>query len=34
MESYLRVNLLGPGTSSYKKLYTGPRSHKGWETLV
>jgi hypothetical protein len=34
MESYLRVNLLGPGPSSCKKLSTGPRSHKGWETPV
>jgi hypothetical protein len=33
LERYLRVNLLGPGPSSYKKLFTGPRSHKGWETL-
>jgi hypothetical protein len=29
----LRVNLLGPGTRLIKKLFTGPRSHKGWETL-
>jgi hypothetical protein len=34
IESYLWVNLLGPGPSSYKTLFTGPRSHKGWETLL
>jgi hypothetical protein len=35
LESYLRVNLLGPGPSSYKKkLFTGPRSHKDGETLL
>jgi hypothetical protein len=35
LEIYLRVNLLGPGPSSYKKkLFTGPQSHKGWETLL
>jgi len=33
MESYLRVNLLGPGPRLVKKEFTGPRSHKGWETL-
>jgi hypothetical protein len=32
--TYLRVNLLGPGPSSYKKIFTGPRSHKGWETVL
>jgi len=30
---YLRVNLLGPGPSLMKKEFTGPRSHKGCETL-
>ena len=34
MERYLRVNLLGPGPGLMKKEFTGPRSHKGWETLV
>ena len=29
MESYLRVNLLGPGPRLMKKEFTGPRSHKG-----
>jgi hypothetical protein len=33
LESYLRVNLLGPGPSCYKKLFTGPRSHKGWGNI-
>ena len=33
MERYLRVNLLGPGPRLLKKEFTGPRSHKGWETL-
>jgi len=32
MERYLRVNLLGPGPRLMKKEFTGPRSHKGWET--
>ena len=34
MESYLRVNLLGPGTRLMEKEFTGPRSHKGSETLT
>ena len=34
MESYLRVNLLGPGPRLLKKEFTGPPSHKGWETLL
>jgi hypothetical protein len=35
LERYLRVNLLGPGgPSSCEKEFTGPRSHKGWETLL
>ena len=34
MERYLRVNLLGPGPGLMKKEFTGPQSHKGWETLV
>jgi len=34
MERYLRVNLLGPGPRVMKKEFTGPRSHKGWETLL
>jgi len=33
MERYLRVHLLGPGPRLMKKEFTGPRSHKGWETL-
>jgi len=33
LERYLRVNLLGPGSRLIKKEFTGPRSHKGWETL-
>jgi len=33
MERHLRVNLLGPGPRLMKKEFTGPRSHKGWETL-
>jgi hypothetical protein len=24
---------VGTGLSSYEKEFTGPRSHKGWETL-
>ena len=31
---YLPVNLLGPGPRLIKKEFTGPRSHKGWETLL
>ena len=34
MERYLRVNLLGLGPCLVKKKFTGPRSHKGWETLT
>jgi len=34
MERYLRVNLLGPGLRLINKEVTGPRSHKGSETLV
>ena len=34
MERYLPVNLLGPDPRLMKKEFTGPRSHKGWETLV
>jgi len=34
LERYLRVNLLGPGPRLIKKEFTGPRSHKGWETLL
>ena len=34
MERYLRVNLLGPGPRLMKKEFTGPRSHKGCETLA
>jgi len=33
LERYLRVNLLGQGPSLIKKEFTGPRSHKGSETL-
>jgi len=25
---------LGPGPRLIKKEFTGPRSHKGWETLI
>jgi len=32
LEMYLRVNMLGPGPRLIKKS-TGPRSHRGWETL-
>ena len=28
METYLRVNLFGPGPCLTKKEFTGPRSHK------
>jgi len=31
---FLRVNLLGPGRRLTKNESTGPRSHKGWETLL
>jgi hypothetical protein len=34
LERYLRVKLLGPGPRLVKKEFTGPRSHKGWETLT
>jgi len=34
LERYLRVNLLGPGPPLMKKEFIGPRSHKGWETLL
>jgi len=34
LESYWRVNLLGPGPRLMKKEFTGPLSHKGWETLL
>jgi hypothetical protein len=34
LKRYLRVNLLGPGPRLIKKEFTGPRSRKGWETLV
>ena len=34
LERYWRVNLLGRGPRLMKKEFTGPRSHKGWETLV
>jgi len=33
LESYLRVNLLGPGPRLIKKEFTGPQSYKDWETL-
>jgi len=32
-ERYLRVTLLWPGPRLMKKEFTGPRSHKVWETL-
>jgi len=34
MEGYLRVNLLGPGPRLVEKEFTGPRSHKYWESLA
>jgi len=34
MEKQLRVNLLGPGPLLMKEEFTGPRSHRVWETLV
>ena len=34
MERYLRVNMLGPCPHLVKKELTGPRTHKGWETLL
>jgi len=34
IERYIRVNLLGPGLRPMKKEFTGPRSHKSWETLI
>jgi len=33
LERYWQVNLLGPDPSLMKKEFTGPPSHKGWETL-
>jgi len=33
LERYLQVNLLGPGPRLIKQEFTGPWSHKGWETL-
>jgi len=33
LERYLPVKMLGPGPRLIKKEFTGPRSHKGWETL-
>jgi len=33
LESYLRANLLEPAPLLIKKGFTGPRSHKGRETL-
>jgi hypothetical protein len=35
-KNYLQADysyLLGPGSPHIKKDFTGPRSHKGWETL-
>jgi len=34
MERYLPVNLLVSGPRLLKKEFTGPRSDRGWETLV
>jgi len=34
MERYLRVNLLGPDPGLMKIEFTGPRSHKGSDTLA
>jgi len=34
LERYLPVHLLGPGPRLIKKEFTGPRSHKGRETLL
>jgi hypothetical protein len=33
LERYWRVNLLGPGSRLMKKEFSGPRSHKCWQTL-
>jgi len=33
-ESYLRVNLLGPGPRLVEKVFTGPRSRKGSENTA
>jgi len=33
LERYLQVNLSGPGPRLMEKEFTGPQSHKGWETL-
>ena len=34
MGKYLRVNLSGPEPRLMKTEFTGPRSHKFWETLI
>ena len=34
MGRYLRVNILGPGPRLIKEEFTGPRSHRGCETLL
>jgi len=34
LERYLRVTSLGPGPCLVKKEFTGPWSHKGWETRL
>ena len=34
LEKYLPVNLLGPGPRLIKTEFTGPRSHRGSETLL
>jgi len=33
MERYLRVNLLGQDPRLVGKVFTGPQSDRGWETL-
>jgi len=34
LERSFRINLLGPGSCLIKREFTGPRSDRGWETLV
>jgi len=34
LERYGRIKPFGPSPRLMKKEFTGPRSHKSWETLV
>jgi len=34
LKRYLQVNLLEPGPCLMKKVFTWPRTHKIWETLL